>query len=451
MTTANSPKTDWLDRLKKAVEDAPIVLIALDHDEWDALHRFDRDTFSIARPHRDFEKMDGGARLSIFVPPAGNSEQSAYAGVAGKKVAVATTHSRVHFRRLCKFQPSLKHIVDRLPEQHVGTLGQKLSAATPVVLLAPKLSIAFIDVLAADSLNTRNLQSVAAALRPRNRIRGNAEFQENAVHTALRAFGLPADPIPTSVSVKPGATSALAGLQTVPLMEDRVIEHDARSIEGYALDHSDITGRATFQNAKAERLEVITANRGALEEAFGVDLIYLNHRHHNMVMLQYKMLNRTGPGDWVFRPDGQLEEELARMRKFANAHLPAVAGYRFNPSAFYLKFVQRDGALRKAGLIMPLDHYESYLKNPAAKGPNGGLRVSYNALDGSYMREAPFIELISAGYIGSHAETTEQLKILVEAVLKAGGAVVAAIQSQAATPRDEGADDELPFEEDDED
>jgi hypothetical protein len=58
-------------------------------------------------------------------------------------------------------------------------------------------------------------------------------------------------------------------------MEDSVIEHDARHIQGYELVHSDLTGRALFERGE-DQLEVFTANRRPLEHCFGVDLIYLN-------------------------------------------------------------------------------------------------------------------------------------------------------------------------------
>ncbi|MGH8527158.1 MAG: hypothetical protein ACREXY_24015, partial [Gammaproteobacteria bacterium] len=64
----------------------------------------------------------------------------------------------------------------------------------------------------------------------------------------------------------------------------------------------------------------------------------------------------------------------------------------------------------------------------ACQGPKKGLRVSYRSLSGRYLRQSAFLDLIRAGYIGAHAETTEHMKVLVDAVLQGGRSVVAAIQ-----------------------
>ncbi len=190
-----------------------------------------------------------------------------------------------------------------------------------------------------------------------------------------------------------------------------------------------------------ERLEIYTANRRQLERALGVDLIYLNVTRRNLVMLQYKMLEPPtgGTTDWTYRPDGQLEEELRRMRRFARENAAPRNEYRLNGSIFYLKFVKRDGAMRQGGVIMPIDHYDLFVRSPRARGPRQSLRIGYEALRGSYMREQPFLDLIRAGYIGAYSETTEPLMVLVRAVLDRGTAVVAAIQ----TPNDAPQDDEI--------
>jgi hypothetical protein len=232
-------------------------------------------------------------------------------------------------------------------------------------------------------------------------------------------------------------------------MEDGVIEHDARLVPGYELIGSDVTGRAVFARGR-ERLEVFTANRRQLEKAFGVDLIYLNATRQNLVMLQYKMLEPGGGGmnDWVFTPDKQFAEELERMRKFSVSHTSDGSEYRFNTSIFYLKFVKRDGALKQGGFIMPIDHYDKFVLTPAARGPKGGLRIGYNALGGRYMREQPFLDLIKAGYVGAHAETTDQLMALVKGVLDRGRAVVGAIQT-ATTDAQIGPETSVPEDDDD--
>ena len=83
--------------------------------------------------------------------------------------------------------------------------------------------------------------------------------------------------------------------------------------------------------------------------------------------------------------------------------------YRLNAAVFYLRFVKRDGVMRQGGVIMPVDHVDLFVKSPRARGPRQGLRIGYDALDGSYMYEQPFLDLIRAGCIGAYSDTTEPL------------------------------------------
>jgi hypothetical protein len=68
------------------------------------------------------------------------------------------------------------------------------------------------------------------------------------------------------------------------------------------------------------------------------------------------------------------------MRTFAVGHPPKPHEYRLNPEVFYLKLVKRDAQIRGGGIIMPIDHFKQLRKDPACKGPKGGLRISYESL-----------------------------------------------------------------------
>jgi hypothetical protein len=131
--------------------------------------------------------------------------------------------------------------------------------------------------------------------------------------------------------------------------------------------------------------------------------------------------------------------EWRKERVGRNFGSPPQYEYRLNAAVFYLKFVKRDGAMRQGGVIMPVDHVDLFVQSPRARGPRQGLRIGYDALDGSYMYEQPFLDLIRAGYIGAYSDTTEPLAVLVNAVLEKGKAVVVAIQ----TRNDDASDDEI--------
>jgi hypothetical protein len=150
-------------------------------------------------------------------------------------------------------------------------------------------------------------------------------------------------------------------------------------------------------------------------------------------MLQYKMLEEdkqdSDNRDWLFRPDQQLRDEIARMR------LPDFEGslsdYRLSRNPFFFKFVKRkivDDTHQS--FLVSLDHLNQILAAPEAKGPKGGVRLSYEALDGTYLREADMLGLIRSGYIGTHKAETAALATIIQEAAKGNKAVVLAWQKK---------------------
>ena len=141
------------------------------------------------------------------------------------------------------------------------------------------------------------------------------------------------------------------------------------------------------------------------------------------------MLERQGrgdEGDWIYRPKSKLEEQIDRMRKHHRISVSGHHEYRLNPAMFYLKFVKRDAELGRAAIILPLDHYERVVMDPACRGPRNGLMVSYDKLDGRYLRQESFVDLMRSGYIGAYAENTRVMRKLIRDALAHGESVVAA-------------------------
>jgi len=307
--------------------------------------------------------------------------------------------------------------------------------------VSPKLSEALIRLIAAAPENGPVLLRILAHLgQPRHYDDARA-LQQDAVALAIKAFG--GSDEASSVTL-PGNETAIA---TVRLLEDAAIEHDARWITGWRLADSDLTGRATFEK-HGERLEVFTANKRPLEKLFGVDLIYLNQVRKALVMVQYKMLELEGRDrqrietdwfaddelddrEWIVPINDQFLHEVDRMRRF-DRDLDPRGPYRLNPGAFYFKLVRRHAAARSAGILLSLGHLDQMMTEGAAAGPRGGLRISYQSLDGHYLRSEPFVELVRSGYVGTRGATTEHLQTLIEAGLEGGRAVVAAIQTALA-------------------
>ena len=317
---------------------------------------------------------------------------------------------------------------------------RKLKSKDSVVSLGPRLSAHIIRRLAHIEENRESLRTVFAALNKPNVNSQNFFLQQDAVNLALKAFGVSPTRLANYVETFEGRDSIIARVDAMEfrfeslytrIYEDSVIEHDARNVPEFSIVGSDLTGRAIFQNG-SEQLEVITANRRPLEEAFGVDLIYLNAMKQNVVMVQYKMLepHRNGKKtDWLYRPDKQLEKEMERMRLFSHSHSPDALEYRINPQVFYLRFVRRDADLGKVAATMPIDHFEVLRRDPKCRGEQGAFRISYDSLNGRYLRQNSFLELLRSGYIGAHAKTTSDLESLINAILNGNRAVIGALHS----------------------
>ena len=422
---------NWFIRLQQTVRKRPLVVFQFSGEEWQRLRESSRGLaeFTIARSHDNFGKLKAPTACLIFSRDAVDAE--ARFGLVGSRSAVSTLESRVKVRRSQRIRPTSKagllELITETP--HSNRLRRRLESDHPVIVLSSQLSAHLVHKLAEIERNRGAMRLAAEWLSPSENHRSMASLQNDAVQTALCVFGLQTDNQAHSLYLVKGQETALA---RVNIVEDSVIEHDARHVPGYHLAGSHITGRAVFRKGP-EILEVYTTNRRPLERVFGVDLIYLNATRQNIVMLQYKMLEPRGNGkreDWIYRPDDQLESEIERMRIFQGEITPGAYEYRLNSQVFYLRFVKRDGGLKNAGITMPIDHFDRLRADPTCQGPRGAFRISFQSLAGRYLRQAAFLDLVRSGYIGAHAETTELLKTLVRTVVRGDKSVVAAIQSQ---------------------
>ena len=425
---------DWLATLKDYAERHPIAVLRFSVAEWLDLLDSKKgvNEFTITRRRSQVSTVKAPAPC-LLIGQSASGEQVRF-GLISSKSTVSTLDSRMKVSRSVQITPSsgagLSALVTEPP--HAGNLATRLQPGQDTILLSPKLSSHLIERLASIDGNQGGLRALTDSLLVPKKFNGIAAQQQDAVQTALAAFGLWAGDHATSVELVKGKPTALA---RVSFIEDSVVEHDARHVPGYSLIKSDVTGRALFVKGEDE-LEVYTANRRDLEHCFGVDLIYINLTKKSVVMLQYKMLEPAGKlndqTDWIYRPDKQLDVEIARMKAFAADNRPGPDEYRLNAQVFYLKFVRRDAALAKGGIITPLDHFESIRADPSFKGLKGGLRLSYRALNGQYLRQTPFLDLVRCGYVGAHAGTTANLTVLINEILNGNKAVVAAIQRRVA-------------------
>jgi hypothetical protein len=115
--------------------------------------------------------------------------------------------------------------------------------------------------------------------------------------------------------------------------------------------------------------------------------------------------------------------------------LPAFAGalgdYRLSRDPFFFKFVKRkvvDDSHQS--FIVSLGHLNQILATPRAKGPKQGVRVSYEALGGTYLREPDLLGLMRSGYVGTHGAETKALATVIAEAARGNRAVVLAWQQK---------------------
>lgn len=420
-------------KIAKWVQKKPMILIRFD-EEFSASLLESRQGFehlTVVKPHavlRDFKLP-----TLCVVEVREHDGTKCYLATATRKVAVSTFDSRLTVKKLRLITASsLGKLKARVTDTRIKRLlNDRIPTEGEWSNLSPRLSAHLVEVLARDSGNRAALDTALSLLPQLRQTSGVQWAQEDAIQSAMAAFGLRTSDTPDQVALKRGALSGL-GLIGSYLYEDNVVHADASRLPGFDAIAPDVTGRAVFQKGD-ERLIIYTANRLPLEKMLGVDLVYINETRGNAVMVQYKMLEEDKRGsqgrDWLFRPDKQLSKEISRMR------LPEFSGalgdYRLNRNPFFFKFVKRrvlDDSHQS--FLVSLDHLNQILAAKKKRGPNGGVRVSYEALDGTYLREPDMIGLIRSGYVGTHRAETAALAAIIAAVARGDRAVVFAWQQR---------------------
>jgi len=256
----SSQDRTWLDALRQHVQTKPCVILRLDENDSGQLHASRRglNEFTLARAHELCADIKTPTiclifgKLSEWATPE-KIEHFAYIGLVSSRSPVTTLETRIKIKRAVSMAPDTEQAVSALLNgtTHATQLQKKLRSSADVLVLSPKLSGALIDALVAISANQGPIRAVAESLTAPKRYANFAAVQEDAVQTALKAFGLAASDRASRIDLVESQSTALA---RVPLMEDSVIEHDARAVPGYTLSVSHITGRALFEKG-ADKLE----------------------------------------------------------------------------------------------------------------------------------------------------------------------------------------------------
>lgn len=223
----------WLGTLRRLVEAKPCVLLRLDQSDSVQLTESRRgfNEFTLARPHAVLSDIKTPAVCLIYgsLPDwmyRVDAGAHAYLGIVSSRGPITTLDTRIKIRRAVRLEPNtVEGLVALLgSDPHARRLRKKLESA-PVVVLSPKFSSTLIDSLAAIPANQGPMRAVTESLHaPRHYVNFSA-VQEDAVQTALKAFGLSASDRAEHVELFEGQATALV---RVPIMEDAVFEQPTR-------------------------------------------------------------------------------------------------------------------------------------------------------------------------------------------------------------------------------
>jgi hypothetical protein len=242
-----------------------------------------------------------------------------------------------------------------------------------------------------------------------------------------------------------GLTSYLDGLAGVRTVEDQLIARDAATFPDADVVKPTVVG-AVFRVA-GRMLEVFNVNRTAVEHALGVDMLYHHEEFDAWTMVQYKSMERPADApdrSAIYRPDANFNAELARMVQFraacADSWLIAdgKSTYRLSGDGFYFKFCSRiqlevlsEGLL--PGMYLPREYLQAALADPAAHGPKGGRKLTFENA-GRHLSNTLFADLLRDGWIGTRTVSSAQVAEIVRASLSAMRAVVVARARPSGSP-----------------
>jgi hypothetical protein len=229
--------SSWLQMLMHFAEERPLVVIRFDRDQWESLagSRRGLNEFTIARSHALLEGVRPPA--PCLVVGTDLDPRSAERDIPGdlhfalirSRSAISTLDSRIKVKRSLRIFPRLesdllKLVVDK---PYARNLQDRLRSDASIVQLSPKLSSHLVERLASIDSNHGALRAVSESLVAPRIFRNAAALQEDAVRTALKAFGLTGDDPASSLELVKGRET---GLVRVGILEDSVIEHDARRL-----------------------------------------------------------------------------------------------------------------------------------------------------------------------------------------------------------------------------
>jgi hypothetical protein len=162
------------------------------------------------------------------------------------------------------------------------------------------------------------------------------------------------------------------------------------------------------------RLHLKNINVSTAESRTGADLVYVSRDPDTVVLVQYKLLERLADGEPIFRHEGRLAGQIARMLSFSPDQPDRSmdeAEARLGVDFAFVKFILPAAAPYLVqdlpeGRYLPADAVRRMLANPD-RGPGDG-RVHF-VYRRRYIDGESFSQLVRDRWVGSTGEATNLL------------------------------------------
>lgn len=253
-------------------------------------------------------------------------------------------------------------------------------------------------------------------ITPNKEVNNNSIMQADAINLAISISGMDNRNI-TSIEINDTEETEISSFSY--LLEDNVINYEFNEDREELVKSCYPTGKITFENSN-EKLTIYTANKLPLERVLGVDLIYINDIHKNIVMIQYKMLKKESE-QWIYRFDTQFSDEIERMDSVVNTinNSPSsnIDDFRLNNHPFFLRFIKNQAS--NGNIIsfnISLEHFKMIKDLPMCRGKRNGGLISYENINRHYIGKQELEALIRCGYIGTHQYDTKSLSEIIELI-----------------------------------
>ncbi len=443
----NTISTNFIQTIKMHVETNGIFCVRFNQAASDGMKRSKQgmEKFTFAKFH---DIVNCKVPTVCLVELKKNSTQTAcYLGVVSNKKAITTLDTRITLKNLKRINiDSFIELINSITENRMKNRLEEQIKNKECAVTSSKLSGLIIQLLAQNKKNHTALKQIPSLIKINKKPRYNYFHQSDAVKFALSTFDSRSAYKTESVIIKKGSESTLETYgeefdieninenfqenKVIRFYEDNIIHCDTVDIDEFKCIKKDATGCAIF-TCRDEKLTIYTANKLPLEEVLGVDLIYINETIGSIVMIQYKMLKKES-GGWIYRPDKQLDKEISRMQ--TPNYNTEFKDYRLHKNPFFFKFIKNMSTKKDpSSCYISLEHLNKILSSDEAQGPRGGIRVTYENLNGTFLRKADMLGLIRSGYIGTHKEEYENLKPIIAQISQGNNSVVLAYKELIAS------------------